>query len=476
MKFLKHNLLVIVVSFFVVACSKYEYTPTETPQNEVKELTIFHINDIHGSIDNFSKIKFIVDQEREISNVLFVCAGDTFSGNAVVDQYEEKGFPMIDLMNRVGIDIATLGNHEFDYGEENLKNRISQSNFDWLCANINTQNSSIEQPLAYKSLAIGNTKVTLLGLIQTKENNNRVIPSTHPLRVKNFTFFNYTEIISDYSNLKETEQSDLYIALTHLGESTDTSIARNNPYFDMIIGGHSHSRVNKKVNNTYIYQAGSKLNNLGKIKVLIDTEGNVTTEYELIDLSTITEYDSSTQQIIQNYNENPDLDLVIGYSEAYHNSSEVGNFYTYALLNELNADLTFQNTGGIRNSLDKGDITKREIYAIDPFNNGSTTYSMTIGEIKQFLKNSGEGFYYAGLNIEQSGNSILIKNNDGDILDDTTSITLGLNDFIPAVYDSYFTQTPTYKPYTTAEAIINYLEKNSTPINFTNYNNYFKYE
>ena len=68
----------------------------------------------------------------------------------------------------------------------------------------------------------------------------------------------------------------------------------------------------------------------------------------------------------------------------------------------MSMNLTFQNTGEIRNTLTKANITKREIYAIAPFNNGSLTYNMTIGNIKYFLKESGESFYYPGLTIKQS--------------------------------------------------------------------------
>ncbi|SDX25274.1 5'-nucleotidase/hypothetical protein [Lutibacter oricola] len=468
-------LLLVIITF---SCSNQNDNPTILNEQEDgnKELTIFHINDIHGSIDNFSKIKYIVDEERKNNNVLFVCGGDTFSGNPVVDNHAEKGYPMIDLMNKVGINAAAIGNHEFDYGEAVLKNRLEQSNFDWLCANINTKNSSIKQPKAYKTITINGVTVTILGLIQTKEGNNGTIPSTHPLRVKNFTFTNYAEIISDYANLKNDENSDLYIALTHLGYSSDISLARKYPYFDIIIGGHSHTSDYREENGTYIYQAGSKLKNIGKIKVTIDKNGAISTKYELINLSDATNLNQSVQEDIETYNHQPELDVVIGYAEASHNRNEVGNFYTEALLKELNADLTFHNSGGIRNTLDKGDITIREIYSIDPFNNGSVTYSMTIKEVKTFLKENGDGFHYAGLTIEQSGNNILIKDKNGNILSNNTSITIGINDFIPIVFKNYFTTIPSVKNYTTAETVINYLNNNSEPVNFTNYSKYFKYQ
>ncbi|WP_456377999.1 bifunctional metallophosphatase/5'-nucleotidase [Lutibacter sp.] len=475
MKLFRYFLTISFTLFLTVNCSKDTATSIPTPQNESKELTIFHINDQHGKLENFSKIKYIIAKEKENTNVIVVCGGDIFSGNPVVDNHTKKGFPMIDIMNKVGFDIATIGNHEFDYGETILKDRFQQAQFNLVCANVNMNATGIPQPLEYKTISKNNIKVTFLGLVETNGKPDAIIPSTHPWRVQNLTFQKYTSVIENYAQIKETEQSDLYIALTHLGESTDKKIATNYPYFDLIIGGHSHSRTNTTVNSIPIFQAGSNLNYLGKIKLTIKNQIIESLEYQQIDLTTYPNYDAALKATIDTYNANANLDEVIGYAEAYHSRSKVGYFYTNALRNEMNVDLTFQNSGGIRADLNEGAISKREIYTIDPFNNGSVTYSMTVGEIKNFLKNSGAGFYYSGGKIEKDGNSIVIMNEANDILSDNFTLTIGLNDYIPAVYDSFFTQTPTYKPYTTAEAIISYLENNSSPINFTNYNNYFKF-
>ena len=130
----------------------------------------------------------------------------------------------------------------------------------------------------------------------------------------------------------------------------------------------------------------------------------------------------------------------------------------------------------IRDDLNEGDITKREIFTIDPFNNGSVTYSMTVGEIRNFLKETGVGIYYSGFDLVQNNDAIEIYNTENQLLNDNTNISVGLNDYIPAVYDTYFTQTPTFLPNTTAETIINYLYNNQSPIDYTSCSGYFKYQ
>jgi len=190
MKYLKSLFTILFISVAILSCSNEETSTKPIPEDFSKKLTIFHINDQHGQLDNFSKIKYIIDQEKAQTNVMVVCSGDIFSGNPVVDNYEEKGFPMIDLMNKVGFDVSVIGNHEFDYGEAILKDRFNQSQFSWVCANVNMNNTGIPEPFEYKSITKNNVKVTFLGLVETNGKEGAVIPSTHPWRVQNITFQN----------------------------------------------------------------------------------------------------------------------------------------------------------------------------------------------------------------------------------------------------------------------------------------------
>jgi len=195
----------------------------------------------------------------------------------------------------------------------------------------------------------------------------------------------------------------------------------------------------------------------------------------LINLDNYNEYDQDLKEVIDTYNSNANLDEVIGYSEAFHSKAGVGSFYTDILRQEMKVDLSFQNPGGIRNTLDEGDILKHEIYSIDPFNNGSVIYTMTVKEIKDFLKGSKSAVHYSGIEIEQENQYINIYKNNQELSDETT-LTIGVNDYIPAIYDTYFTQNPIELPYTTAEGIINYLNNNSEPINYSQINRYFQYQ
>lgn len=473
------KLIFVLIGILILAgaCSRKKKIPATA-----EELTIFFVNDQHGQIDNFSKIAHIIKTEEQSTSVIVACSGDMFSGNPVVDNFPEKGYPMIDLMNRVGFDVCVPGNHEYDYGESILADRIKQSEFAWICANVDMGESGVPEPQEYTTVSVNGLKVTFLGLVETNGKENAVIPSTHPWRVQNFTFQRAETVVSQYANVKEQVDSDLYIVLSHLGHDGyggtlgDFQLAHQFPYFDLIIGGHSHSKIDTTVNDIPIYQAISSLNYLGKIELIVNDKEIQTIDYELIDLNQYKEFDDEIAALVDEYNDAPYLNEVIGYSHTFHSQSQVGCFYTDALRSVMNTDLTFQNTGGVRSSLDEGDIVTGEIMEIAPFNNGTVVYNMTVSEITSFLKDTGSGFYYSGMHIEQVGDEIHLLDEHGHILPAETMLTLGINDYIPAVHASHFPVEGDIQNMTSTETIIHYLENINSQVDYADCNRYFRFQ
>jgi len=472
------SLVLIVILILSGACSRKKGVAA----TEGEELTIFFINDQHGQIDNFSKIAHIVKAEEQSTSVIVACSGDMFSGNPVVDNYPEKGYPMIDLMNRAGFDVAVLGNHEYDYGDSILADRMNQSEFTWVCANVDMEDTEVPEPHEYTTLSVDGLKITFLGLVETNGKENATIPSTHPWRVQNFTFQRAETVVSHYANVKEQEDSDLYIALSHLGHNGyggslgDFQLAHQFPYFDLIIGGHSHSEIDTTVNDIPIYQAISSLNYLGKIELTLNDKKIQSLDYELIDLSQYQEQDDEIASLVNQYNDAPHLKEVIGYSNTLHSQGQVGCFYTDALRSVMNTDLTFQNTGGVRSGLDEGDIITGEILKIAPFNNRTVIYNMSVSEINSFLKGTGSGFYYSGLHIEQVGDEIHLLDEQDHILSAETVLTVGINDYIPAVHASYFPDKGAMQNMTAAETMIYYLENINSEVEYEDCDRYFRFQ
>lgn len=460
----------------LIACVDQTKNPKE-PEVGGEQLTIFFINDQHGQLENFAKVKTIVDGARDSLNVLLVCAGDLFSGNPIVDQHDQKGFPMIDIMNNTGFDVSVIGNHEFDYGQEILAERMSQAEFQWVCANLNVNQTNLPQPDPYISIEIDDLKVTFLGLVETDGKPDAVIPSTHPWRVLGLTFERFGDVIGKYSELKSQETSDLLVALTHLGSYSDRNLAANFPELDLIIGGHSHEVINEESNGIPIVQSGSYLHKLGQIDLTIKDQEILDYEVTFIELDNYNATDETLFELIETYNDNPDFEEVVGFSESDLTRSEAGCFYTTALKDYLQTDCSFQNGGGVRAGIDQGDITTMEIYNMDPFNNKSVIFTFTVAEIKDFLQETGAGLHVSGITIENQQNQLIIYDESGNELEDTETITIAINDYIPAVYDSYFPlDRAAIQEITTAEAVIGYLKTINSTIDFENCDRYFEYE
>jgi len=265
------------------------------------DIIILHNNDAHGSINNFDKIAYLVEQYRnQYSNVFLVAGGDSFNGNSVVDQYPENGYPMIDLMNRIGYDLTVIGNKDFVYGQSVLNARMEQANFPFICANFDSSGAILNQPQPYITLSIAEgIKLTFIGAVQIRSDG---IPSISSTLVSNINFINPISAITAHHSLKQP--GTILIALTHIGLADDFVLAQQMPELDLIIGGHSHSlmEANSFHNGVLISQSGRDLQGLGIIHLKV-INGVVTEKSsKIIDLSTITETDPAITTVISNYN------------------------------------------------------------------------------------------------------------------------------------------------------------------------------
>ncbi len=476
----KQNFLLTLMALLLAVSCADEETPKmngqalEIPEG-AEQLSIFFFNDQHGQIDNFSKVKVIVDEAKSNGNALLVCAGDAFSGNPIVDQYEEKGFPMIDLMNQVGVDVAAVGNHEFDYGAKALADRFNQSQFPWICANMDVGETQVPQPEDYVNIEVGNMKITFLSLIETNGKDDE-IPSTHPWRVEGMDFAPYTSVISDYENLKEQENSDLLIALTHLGSNADRNLASNYRFIDAVIGGHSHEVIDESQDGRPVVQAGDDLQLLGKLELTLLAGEILESVVTFIDL---TDEDLEVNPIIQasidEYNSNLTFTETVGNAGSDHDIAEIGCFYTHALKEYMNVDFAIQNSGGIRAEIDQGPITRLEIFEMDPFNNGSVIFTKSVGGYKDFFCTDGGWYTISGVVIEEGPGSIRMFLEDGTELSDSDELRIGMNDFIPANHPEFFPiEEASIQDLTTAEIILQYLSEVSSEVDFEGCNRFFR--
>ncbi len=400
-KMIKSKKLIIISIMVILSLLALGIFLTAENKTETR-ITIFHLNDIHGNISNFGKIAHIVDLERlKNPNVFLVHAGDNFSGNPVVDQYEPKGEPILILMNKMKFSAGAIGNHDFDYGKKVLKSFIERAEFPMLCSNIKSNDPEFPQPVPYKIFKLtGGIEMVLLGLIQTEAHSG--LPSTLPDNVKGLTFFKGTEFAKKFSHLKNTD--NIFIALSHLGYGEDKILARNMGELDVIIGGHSHTLIEKpsKENGVLIAQAGAQLDYLGRIDIVVKDGRIISKTGSVIDLDKTEQSDKEIDLLVKDFNDKGSLNKVLAVIDTtISGRHDLGLMVTDALREDLGLDMIFYNKGGIRINKLSGEVKAKDIYAMHPFGNYIVEILMDTSEIKDLIKNDYEG--HRGMDLIPSG-------------------------------------------------------------------------
>ena len=306
-------LFVFCVSLF--GCGSATPTETVAPPTRAEtttateDIVILYTNDVHTYIDgplSYDVIAGLKDSlESVYGNVLLVDAGDAVQGTAFGSM--DKGETIIKLMNEAGYDLATLGNHEFDYGVDCAMNLIDWAEYPYISANFYHEANGVKGETvldAYKIFEIGGRKIAFVG-ISTPES----IANATPIRFQDDSG-NYVYGISGgedgtalYADIQtavdaaKAENADFVIALGHLGNDpsshpwTSEAVISNVLGLDAFIDGHSHSTVEgTDVDGTLLTQAGDYFNAIGVMMIDGETD-EITTDlitYEEI-LVTVTD-------------------------------------------------------------------------------------------------------------------------------------------------------------------------------------------
>ena len=456
---------------FFTLCTVVVITGTVFAQT--KEITILAVNDMHASIDRFPKFAALVDSMRTIyPDLLLFSAGDNRTGNPANDMHPEPSYPMTALMNKVGFNLSVVGNHEFDGDIDAFRNVVNRSNFRHVCANMYAHDSLRLHVEPYKIFDADGVRIGVLGLIQQGANG---LPDTHPEKVKNITFRPLEKVAEQYVWLRD--RCDIFVLLVHEGYNECVQLANNYPYADVIISGHSHTRIDKTElhNGVLITQSESNLKYVTHIAIQL-TDGKITKkEARLSDVNAFPRKDDDVQAMTDEFNNNESLNRVLTQVvNDFDNYEELGYMMTDAIRIETNADIALQNPGGVRmETFPKGPMTVRDVYQLDPFNNEIIEYHLTGEEILRlieaaYIAENKQPPYVSGITYEMESDKqgrvkkLQAKMNDGSQLNPEHSYKVVMNSYLAAV--SRYEKTDPGKTLfrTTAEVTIEYLEKQPT--------------
>ncbi|SCC21518.1 2',3'-cyclic-nucleotide 2'-phosphodiesterase/5'-or 3'-nucleotidase, 5'-nucleotidase family [[Bacillus] enclensis] len=387
----------------------------EEETNEDFDLSIMHTNDSHAHVEGYPKLFTAVNEIRaEKENSLLLDAGDVFSGTLYFRQY--KGLADLWFMNELGFDAMTLGNHEFDKDSETLANFIKEMNFPMVSSNVTVTGDADLEPLVKNEIGkpgeggniypamikeVDGEKVGIFGL---------TTPDTAFISNpgENVVFEDAVESSTATINMLKEEGVNKIIALSHLGYSNDLELAEAVDGLDIIVGGHSHTVLEEPVviekeEPTVIVQAGEYLNLLGLLDVTFNSGGVVTGQSgEVLDLENYEE-DAEALAKVQEYKA-PLEELkseVVGSTEVAldgerqdvrRKETNLGNLIADGMVAKANefveTYIGVTNGGGIRASIDAGEITLGEVLTTMPFGNQLVTLDLTGQEILDALEHS----------------------------------------------------------------------------------------
>lgn len=379
------------------------------PYASADRLVIMHTNDVHGNVrpdrpkdrGGMLRAKVAIDSIRRAEeHTLLLDAGDDVQGRLYFTLF--GGRVEYEMMNRMGYEITTIGNHEFDNGLDSLQRNYSILKAAVVNANYDFSGTPLEgriQPYAIreydgKRIAVIGVGASPEGLIVDK--NFEGVGYKHPYRIAD----------NIAARLKANRQADYAIVLSHIGYSADTpslpcdtAMAKATSHIDLIIGGHSHTEIDPQKGNikhiftnaaskqVLVAQTGSQGASIGKITVDLDNPERIP-DYELIPVDNrydsridpetelwLKPYDTAVDALMQQF-------LIPSDDEMPHGSQELNNWVADMLfeagsnLTKHKIDAAITNSGGIRRPLPKGQVSYGNVMTIVPFENSVLVVEM----------------------------------------------------------------------------------------------------
>lgn len=446
---------------------------------ELKHLTILHTNDIHASftpheafwvrtspkplVGGMVELSWAVDSLRKVKpGVVLIDAGDVMTGNPITEyQYQGAyGGALFEMMNRVGYDLWCPGNHDFDNSQDNLRRLTAIAHFPTVSANLVSEAGGVPaNNKPYVIIEKNGVKLGVIGLTTTAL-NQLIIPAN----------FKGMEVLATAATAQKyidelKGQVDVIAAVTHQGVEDDSLLAVNVHGLDLIIGGHSHTRLRhpKRVNDILIVQTGSNLENLGILDLTIEDnhiatyDGNLlqlwyTSERPATNFSAFT--DSIKTAIDSDYSETLatlPVDLKNTVSE-----SALGNFITDAQREAARSDVAFMNTHGIRKNVTAGAFSKKDLFEVLPFRNVIVTFPVTGAQLRSVIQHyldEHPAIQTSGIRCTWKHNGagtaeIISLSVNGTPVVDTQTYTAAANDYLVSEAPRYLGITAANQTYT----------------------------
>lgn len=396
------KIFILGLSLFITftSCSEKKSVPEPTPEG--KSIVILYTNDEHGWMENSeysdgcaAMMGLWREQEgyTKEGNFLILSGGDNWTGPAISTWY--KGESMVDVMNGMGYTAAAIGNHEFDFKIEGLKQRIDQAIFPYLSANIREKaGGQIPDYITpYMIKEIDGIRVGIIGLTTTS-----TYWTTFPENVEHLDFISYETALNQIVPQVNEQGIDILIVIGHICRPELEALVptAKSLGIDIMTGGHCNELFSETIDGIVLIEGGSHMTSYARAEIIFDEATN-----EILSISHGTGVneggteDFEIAQIVSFWQAEMESDLsdIIGYADPEINryNAEMHNMVTDSWLYVYpTADISTTNTGGIRQSIPSGEITLATIVSVLPFENTIVEIELSGTQVINCIQNRSD--------------------------------------------------------------------------------------
>ena len=406
-------LVLVLAAALLAACASLG-----TRDADLVRITLLQVNDLYvlepvdgGQRGGIARLATLVHEaRRENPHTVFVLAGDTLSPS--IESRVLRGAQMVAALNAIGLDLATFGNHEFDFGPDVLRERMAESKFAWLSANVVDRPSGRvfggarpDLLLTFDGLAVG-----FLGLTTPE---TAWVSSPGP----DVVFVDPRVTGREAASRLRARGAKLVVAITHQGMAADRALA-GAAGLDVILGGHEHEPLIAEEGKTLITKAGSDARYLVQVDLWVARDGRlVERSWTFREVSQRVQPDPVVAALVTSYAKRiaQDLDVVVGRTavalEAHSGKltteeTNLGDFVADVMRERLQSDVALVNSGAIRGNraVPVGPLTRRDVGSLLPFANVVVKLEMTGRELRQAVEHGlAQGDRQGGGFLQVSG-------------------------------------------------------------------------
>ncbi len=405
--------------FFAVTCAAslaLSAFPATLYAADADDIVILFESDVHCAVDGYTKLAALRNEAKQETNyVSVVSCGDFVQGGSI--GAVSDGEYIIEIMNAVGYDVVTLGNHEFDYTIPTMKTLVDELTAKTVSCNFVTVSDGATVYDPYTIISYGDTDVAYIG-ITTPESISKSTPvyftDDNGDYIYSFCGDTLYDTVQASIDAAKADGADYIVALSHLGteyvteEWTAQEVAAHTSGIDVMLDGHSHSVIEGETvpdmngEDVLISSVGTKFEYIGRLT--IDADGTLSTE--LIDTAAYEGEDEEVSKVVSDIEaEYAEMgNRVVGTSEvtlttldengvrAVRNAeTNIGDFCADSYRAEFGADIGIINAGGMRGDIAAGDGTYNDILGLTPFGNVLCCVEVSGQTVLDMLEHSVKG-------------------------------------------------------------------------------------